>query len=980
MQLKRYLLVLILLLNFVPLSFAQDARPIVRLIYFLPSDREPQPDIDEKMDRLIKDAQQFYADQMEAHGFGRKTFLFETDANGKAVVHRMIGQHTDKYYNDLSYSWDIWEEIDDQFDTSRNYYLTAIDISSEKLDRGSACGRGGGWEIAGSVLIPASGGCFNNFKVAAHELGHAFGLGHDFRDGAYIMSYGPGQARISKCTAEWLDVHRAFNTAQPTANVHTKVEMLPPSLVAPSSAIRLRFKVSDPDGLHQVQLLTPTLTGLAQGFNELLSCKTLYGSTSTIVEFVTIDLTPKNRYVSLQVMDINGNFGWSKSYPIDVSALLLPPEVVSIPDPHLAAAVRRSLDLALAPNDAITTHTMQYLRTLTARNSGITDLTGLEHARNLTSLNLGGEYIDGKGFVNSNTVSDFSPLAELTQLTELELAVSNITDVSPLAELTQLTELKLAANNITDVAPLAGLTQLTKLYLGGNNITDVSPLAELIQLTELYLSGNNITDVSPLAELIQLTRLYLLDNNITDVSPLAGLTQLRWLYLSDNNITDVDPLAKLTQLEYLSLSDNNIADVAPLAGLIQLTGLYLGGNNITDVDPLAGLTQLRWLSLWNNNITDVAPLAELTQLEYLSLSDNNIADVAPLVRLNLTGTERDIELDLRNNPLSYASINTHIPAIQAKGFEVEFDNIAYPVLQKISGDNQEAFAGKVLSSPLVVEVVDEKGEPLQGVSVTFTVSAGSGKLTDTTTTTDADGYAQTTLTLGWTLGINTVRVSAEGIKSEAIFNATVILPENHVAADVNADAVVDIEDLVLVAATIGMTPPEGILPNTDVNGDGTVNEADIALVLAALESAPASPAAVLTAANLQRWIDKAKQQNINDPTFRQGIAVLEQLLATLQPKATALLANYPNPFNPETWIPYHLAQPAEVTLHIYAINGALVRTLILGHQPAGIYEHRSRAAYWDGRNEEGERVASGVYFYTLTTGEFTATRKMLIWK
>ena len=98
-------------------------------------------------------------------------------------------------------------------------------------------------------------------------------------------------------------------------------------------------------------------------------------------------------------------------------------------------------------------------------------------------------------------------------------------------------------------------------------------------------------------------------------------------------------------------------------------------------------------------------------------------------------------------------------------------------------------------------------------------------------------------------------------------------------------------------------------------------------------------------------------------------------MATLIPKETALLHNYPNPFNPETWIPYQLAESAEVTVHIYAASGVLVRTLALGHQAAGIYQSRSRAVYWDGKNEVGESVASGVYFYTLTAGDFTATRK-----
>ena len=110
--------------------------------------------------------------------------------------------------------------------------------------------------------------------------------------------------------------------------------------------------------------------------------------------------------------------------------------------------------------------------------------------------------------------------------------------------------------------------------------------------------------------------------------------------------------------------------------------------------------------------------------------------------------------------------------------------------------------------------------------------------------------------------------------------------------------------------------------------------------------------------------------------------LLEELLQALAelgaiPEATALLPNYPNPFNPETWIPYHLATDAEVILTIHDVRGVLVRELALGHQSAGVYESRGRAAYWDGRNNSGEKVASGLYFYTLTAGDFTATRKLL---
>ena len=111
----------------------------------------------------------------------------------------------------------------------------------------------------------------------------------------------------------------------------------------------------------------------------------------------------------------------------------------------------------------------------------------------------------------------------------------------------------------------------------------------------------------------------------------------------------------------------------------------------------------------------------------------------------------------------------------------------------------------------------------------------------------------------------------------------------------------------------------------------------------------------------------------------KGPALTAQITVAAN-RENALLANFPNPFNPETWIPYQLAKPSDITLTIYAVNGQVVRTLTLGHQPAGIYRTRSRAAYWDGRNAVGEPVASGVYFYTITAGDFIATRQMLIRK
>ena len=206
-------------------------------------------------------------------------------------------------------------------------------------------------------------------------------------------------------------------------------------------------------------------------------------------------------------------------------------------------------------------------------------------------------------------------------------------------------------------------------------------------------------------------------------------------------------------------------------------------------------------------------------------------------------------------------------------------------------------------------------------------------------------------------------------------STTVSVDDTYPNWDVNEDGKTDITDLVLVAAALGSSSPEN--PRADVNGDGSVNIQDLILVATHLgeSAAPAAPVLVtlserLTPETLQQVLDLLRMQNDGSVAFQHAIANVEQLLASLLPKETALLANYPNPFNPETWIPYQLASPADVTLRIHAIDGTLVRTLSLGHKTVGTYQNRSRAAYWDGKNELGESVASGVYFYTLTADDF----------
>ena len=214
--------------------------------------------------------------------------------------------------------------------------------------------------------------------------------------------------------------------------------------------------------------------------------------------------------------------------------------------------------------------------------------------------------------------------------------------------------------------------------------------------------------------------------------------------------------------------------------------------------------------------------------------------------------------------------------------------------------------------------------------------------------------------------------------------------ERLATGDVNRDGVVSILDLILVAQQLGKRVSAGSA--VDVNGDGVVSILDLIRVAQGIAESPAAPLALnpdfvraigtesVDAATIEAWIAQARLEDDGSLTFKQGIENLEKLLASLIPEETALLANYPNPFNPETWIPYQLAGSAEVTLAIYDMNGQLVRRLAVGHQAAGMYRSRSRAVYWDGRNQLGEPVASGLYFYTLTAGDFTATRRMLILK
>ena len=297
-------------------------------------------------------------------------------------------------------------------------------------------------------------------------------------------------------------------------------------------------------------------------------------------------------------------------------------------------------------------------------------------------------------------------------------------------------------------------------------------------------------------------------------------------------------------------------------------------------------------------------------------------------------------------------------------------------------------AGAFFADPIVVEEL--LGDPFSRESIWSTkailaantlAGAANGDGTLATLTFKVVDFKPSTVTLS-----QVYLVDADGTRWEATTqNGTVTIPPEpaeETVGDINHDGVVNLQDLAIVNARLGQRGQN----SADVNADGLVDVVDLVLVAGAFDAEAAAPSAqpqvleLFTAADVRQWLNQAQGRHPTDATFQSGIRFLEQLFTALTPKETTLLPNYPNPFNPETWIPYRLAEDAFVTLTIYDSAGRVVRTLEVGHRGAALYESRSKAIHWNGRNEFGEQVGSGVYFYHLSADDYSATRKMLILK
>ena len=207
-------------------------------------------------------------------------------------------------------------------------------------------------------------------------------------------------------------------------------------------------------------------------------------------------------------------------------------------------------------------------------------------------------------------------------------------------------------------------------------------------------------------------------------------------------------------------------------------------------------------------------------------------------------------------------------------------------------------------------------------------------------------------------------------------------PYTPIKADTNNDGSVSIFDLVLVATHFGSRlGSANYNAAADLNGDGVIDVSDLLLVAQSF-GVGAAPSiytsdnlSVLT--NLYAMIEELPYP---DRGIERVKDLLKRLIQEYSPRRTKLLHNYPNPFNPETWIPYQLASDSRVSITIYDVLGRQVRVLDLGVQPKGAYVTKDKAAYWDGKNDAGESVSSGIYIYQMSAGSYRATKKLVVYK
>ena len=460
-------------------------------------------------------------------------------------MHRVDGQHPDSHYHD--YTDDaVLTEIGSAFNRNANIYFIAIDNSINGINRGDR--RFGGFgrrrgKYGGHAFVSGEFG----WELVAHELGHAFGLQHDFNDSTYIMSYGPGRTRLSPCHAEFLSVHPYFGSDTPIQGEEAATIELISSSRYPAAAERVsvQFKVSDTEGLHQAQLFVRTIKPhLSAGAVEIKACRGLGDEKDAVIEFDYNGVIPSDERtsfssamvhpISFEAVDTDGNVSWTSF--VLFSDALQPLSKVSGDNQHGLPNVPLPVPFGVELRDLSDGSAREGVSVTFAVTAGDgtlsverteTDDNGRAESTLTLGPNLGANTVEvsAAGYtVIFNAVAgsamdipdpnlraalettlrgapdNLIVSAEIATLTRFEAPHVGIRNLTGLEDATNLTVLDLAGNNISDISPVAGLTKLISLDLGKNSISDISAVVGLTNLTTLTLNNNSISDISPLAE------------------------------------------------------------------------------------------------------------------------------------------------------------------------------------------------------------------------------------------------------------------------------------------------------------------------------------------------------------------------------------------------------------------------------------------------------------------------------------------------
>ena len=706
----------------------------VRMIYFLPNDRPFRQEVVDSMKVTIRQIQTFYADQMEAHGHGYRTFRFETDAQGEPLVHRVDGQHPDSHYLGNT-SASVLDEIEQVFDPVTNIYFMVIDNSINRI--GSSGRRVGGiggnrGKNGGYVLV--HGGF--SFRTAAHELGHAFGLKHDFRDNTYIMSYGSGQRRsLSPCNAKYLAVHSYFNsnTAIEEVQSPTVERISPVTYPAGVNSVSIQLKVSDSDGLHQVLLFVRTREPhFAAGSAEVKGCRELAGKKETIVEFDYYGVIPSAGGTSLSdpvehpifvgVVDTDGNVGSASFSLREIS-----PQNIAALEGHTDWVHSMSFSpdgTTLASGDS--GGTVKLWDVVTKEN-----IFTFEDARSIGSVvfSPAGTLLAAGTYrvIKLWDVSTRANIATLEGHTDWVLSVSFSPDGTTLASgswdrTVKLWDVSTRANIATLEGHAGGVYSVsfspdgTTLASGSSDGTvllwDVS-IDEQIAILEGHKDEVKAVGFSPAGTMLASGAS---DGSVKlwDVSTRANIATLEGHGSRVESVVfspagtilasgSWDRTIKLWDVE----TGRSIATFEGHSEGVYSVGFSLDGTTLASgsadgtvllwdvsqyVTPVVYISDVNLRAAIRSALgkSGYGPITreDMASLTTLNASNSNIRDLKGLeFATNLT------ELNLTGNPLSSLSLNTHIPALQERGVEVLFER---PPTSDFDGNGAVGFADFLL--------------------------------------------------------------------------------------------------------------------------------------------------------------------------------------------------------------------------------------------------------------------------------------------